>query len=226
MAKPPPRLGKVQLQIMQILVGARGSDRARDHRRAQPTAPVAHSTTQTLLRKLEDKGAVAHESRDRVFVFRPLSRQSEVSESAARDLLTRVFGGSVYGLVSHLLKHEHISDDEMRRLRELIDAESGTGGSPMTTLLPTALGLLLQSTALLVLGLLALRLARRRGPAVQSLVGRATLAGVALALLLAAPLAGHVQPPVARHAAGPTRAANSGAGTCPGASAALPERGR
>jgi len=47
----------------------------------------------------------------------------------------------------------------------------------MTTLLSSALGLLLQSTALLLLGLIALRLARRRGPAVQSLVGRATLAG-------------------------------------------------
>jgi BlaI family penicillinase repressor len=122
MAKAPPRLGKVQLQIMQVL-WERGEATAREITDAlNQSAPIAHSTTQTLLRKLEDKGAVAHESRDRVFVFRPLSRQSEVSESAARDLLTRVFGGSVYGLVSHLLKHEHISDDEMRRLRALIDA--------------------------------------------------------------------------------------------------------
>ncbi len=124
MAKAPPRLGRVQLQIMQIL-WERGEATAREITDAlNQAAPVAHSTTQTLLRKLEDKEAVAHESRDRVFVFRPLSRQSEVSETAARDLLTRVFGGSVYGLVSHLLKHEDISDDEMRRLRELID-ESG-----------------------------------------------------------------------------------------------------
>ena len=122
MAKAPPRLGKVQLQIMQVL-WERGEATAREITDAlNQSAPIAHSTTQTLLRKLEDKGAVAHESRDRVFVFRPLSRQSEISESAARDLLTRVFGGSVYGLVSHLLKHEHISDDEMRRLRALIDA--------------------------------------------------------------------------------------------------------
>ncbi len=64
----------------------------------------------------------------------------------------------------------------------------------MTALLSAALGLLLQSTVLLLLGLLALWLARRRGPAVQSLVGRATLAGVALTLLLAAPLTGHVRP--------------------------------
>lgn len=126
MPKPPPKLGKVQLQIMQVLWD-RGEATAREITDTLcQTAPIAHSTTQTLLRKLEDKGAVAHESRERVFVFRPLSRQSEVSESAARDLLTRVFGGSVYGLVSHLLKHETISDDEMKRLRALIDTASET----------------------------------------------------------------------------------------------------
>jgi len=64
----------------------------------------------------------------------------------------------------------------------------------MTPLFPLALGLLLQSAALLGLGLLAVRLARRRGQAVQSLIGRATLAGVGLSLLLAAPLSGHVRP--------------------------------
>ena len=62
-----------------------------------------------------------------------------------------------------------------------------------TTLLSIALCLLIQSTALLTLGLLAMRLAQRRGPAVQSLIGRATLAGVGLALLLAGPLTGRVQ---------------------------------
>ena len=125
MAKPTPRMGKVQLQIMQVLWG-RGEATAREITDAlNLSAPIAHSTTQALLRKLEDKGAVAHESRDRVFVFRPLSQQSDVSETAARDLLTRVFGGSVYGLVSHLLRHENVSADEMRRLQELID-ESGS----------------------------------------------------------------------------------------------------
>ncbi len=127
MAKAPPKklipkFGKVQLQIMQIL-WERGEATAREITDAlNQTEPIAHSTTQTLLRKLEAKGAVAHTVHDRVFVFRPLSREADISESAARDLLTRVFGGSVYGLVSHLLKHETISGDEMKRLRELIDA--------------------------------------------------------------------------------------------------------
>ncbi len=119
---PTPKLGKVQLQIMQIL-WERGEATAREITDAlNQVDPVAHSTTQTLLRKLEAKDAVTHTVQDRVFVFRPLSREADISESAARDLLTRVFGGSVYGLVSHLLKYEPISEDEMQRLRALIDA--------------------------------------------------------------------------------------------------------
>ena len=85
--------------------------------------PIAHSTVQTLLRKLEAKGAVAHEVEERTFIFRPLYEQSEVAESATRDLLTRVFSGSVYGLVAHLLQHETISGDELMRLRALVNEE-------------------------------------------------------------------------------------------------------
>ena len=122
MAKATPKLGKVQLQIMQVLWERREATAREITEALNRTEPVAHSTTQTLLRKLEAKGAVTHSVRHRIFFFRPLSQEAEVSESAARDLLTRVFGGSVYGLVSHLLRHETISDDELKRLRALIDA--------------------------------------------------------------------------------------------------------
>lgn len=122
MSKTPPRLGKVQLQIMQIL-WERGEATARQITEdLSRTAPIAHSTTQTLLRKLEAKGAITHAASDRIFVFRPLSRQHEVRETAAHELLTRVFGGSVSGLVAHLLKHEPISAEERAHLRQLIDA--------------------------------------------------------------------------------------------------------
>jgi BlaI family penicillinase repressor len=118
------RMGKVQLQIMQVLWD-RGEASAREITDVlNETSPIAHSTVQTLLRKLEAKGAVAHEARGRIFVFKPLSAQTDVSQTATRDLLTRVFGGSVFGLVSHLLKHERVPDDELRRLRALIDEET------------------------------------------------------------------------------------------------------
>lgn len=135
MARATPALGKVQLQIMQVL-WERGSATAREITDAlsQPassqSAPLAHSTVQTLLRQMEAKGAVTHDASDRVFVFRPAAAQADVTATAARDLVARVFGGSVYGLVSHLLRHESVSPDELRRLRQLLEAEgAGDAGA-------------------------------------------------------------------------------------------------
>jgi BlaI family transcriptional regulator, penicillinase repressor len=122
MPNKPARMGKVQLQIMQAL-WKEGKATAREITELlSKTEPIAHSTVQTLLRKLEAKGAVTHELDERTFVFYPLYKQSEVSENAVHDLLTRVFHGSVYGLVSQLLKHENISPEELQRLRHLIDS--------------------------------------------------------------------------------------------------------
>lgn len=122
MPDKPPRLGKVQLQIMQILWRL-GKATAREiTEELLQTALIAHSTVQTLLRKLEAKGAITHDLEERTFVFRALYKQSEISENAVHDLLTRVFHGSVYGLVSQLLKHENISSEELQRLRRLIES--------------------------------------------------------------------------------------------------------
>src|SRR5450432_259903 len=113
------KLGAVQLEIMKIL-WARGEATAReitDSLEAQHH--LAHSTVQTLLRKLEIKGAICRDDSSRIFVFRPLWREADTTAGATSDLLVRKFGGSVSGLVSHLLSHEKISPDEMAKLREM-----------------------------------------------------------------------------------------------------------
>ena len=121
----PPSLGKLELRMLRVLwrEGPVTARHLTDALNAEPGAKqVAHSTVQTLLRKLEAKRAVRHESDGRIFTFFPLIAENDATRSATRDLLTRVFDGSVYGLVAHLLRHENISDTERERLRELIDA--------------------------------------------------------------------------------------------------------
>ena len=117
-------LGTVQLRIMRVLWDE-GEVTARQITEAMSESkPIAHSTVQTLLRQLEAKKAVAYEKRDRTFVFRPLVADDDVSRSAAHDLLSRVFQGSISGLVGHLLDSEPVPPDELARLRVLVDAKS------------------------------------------------------------------------------------------------------
>src|SRR3954469_15938145 len=93
-------LGRMQFRIMQVLWD-RGRANAREITEAlNDSEPVAHSTVQTLLRQLEAKGAVGHEEEGRTFLFVPKLKEDKVKRTATRDLLERVFGGSVGSLVA------------------------------------------------------------------------------------------------------------------------------
>jgi BlaI family penicillinase repressor len=118
------KLGRVQLQIMQVL-WERGRANAREITDAlNEEDQVAHSTVQTLLRKLEEKGSIAHDVEDRTFIFFPLVEEDSVTRRATRELVERVFGGDAAGLVAYLLKEERIPSKELDQLRQLIDEKS------------------------------------------------------------------------------------------------------
>lgn len=121
-----PRFGRVQLMIMRVL-WERGRANARHITDAlNRREPVAHSTVQTLLRKLETKGTVAHDVEGRTFIFYPLVEEEKVKRRATRELLERMFGGSPAGLVACLLEHERVSREELDQIRQLIDRKQCT----------------------------------------------------------------------------------------------------
>lgn len=116
-----PNLGRVQLKIMQFL-WSRGRATAREITEAlNESEPIAHSTIQTLLRTLKDKGSIDHEVDGRTFVFVPLVKEDKYKRNAAVDLLHRVFGGDVPSLLAHLLQSEKVSRKELDEIRQLID---------------------------------------------------------------------------------------------------------
>ena len=117
-----PKLGKVQLQIMQVLWN-KGKASAREITETLNRGePIAHSTVQTLLRQLETKGVVSHERDRRTFVFHPLVNRASVARTEIRRLTERLFGGSTGGLMAYLLKEERIDPDEFDEIKRLVEA--------------------------------------------------------------------------------------------------------
>ena len=119
--KAPIRVGAVQTRILRVLWDHGEATARTITDELSQHAPIAHSTVQTLLRKLEAKGAVGHIVRERTFYFRPLVTSDQVVRSATRELLGRVFDGSAFSLVAHLVRHERITREELDHLRKLID---------------------------------------------------------------------------------------------------------
>ena len=115
-----PRLGKIQLHIMQLL-WTRGELTARDITLVlNESHALSRSTVQTLLRKLEDKGAIGHTIRDNTFYFHALVEPDVIRVPAVKGFIDRVFEGSASSLISYLLKNERISGEELDQIRNLI----------------------------------------------------------------------------------------------------------
>jgi BlaI family penicillinase repressor len=115
------QLGRVQLLIMQGLWD-KGQATAREitDTIGQQEA-IAHSTVQTLLRGLEEKGAVDHKAEGRTFVFFPLVKEKQFKDTATRDLVERVFGGDAANLMAHLLSDKKVSRKEIDQIRAMIN---------------------------------------------------------------------------------------------------------
>ena len=115
------RLGRVQWRIMQVL-WEKGRANAREITDAlNKIEPIAHSTVQTLLRKLENKGAIDHDIDERTFIFYTLVEIENVTRSALKDFVDKIFEGSPAGLVSYLIKNEYIPPEELENIRKLIN---------------------------------------------------------------------------------------------------------
>ncbi len=115
------KMGQVQLKIMQLLWKMKRATARELTEELNKSEPIAHSTVQTLLRQLENKGSVDHQLDGRTFYFYPVVQEDKVKKSATRELLQGVFEGSVRGLVSHLLDNEKVSAEELAEIRKLID---------------------------------------------------------------------------------------------------------
>jgi BlaI family transcriptional regulator, penicillinase repressor len=114
------QLAELQLALMQVL-WERGEATVAEVRDAlADERPLAYTTVSTMLTKMERKGQVKHRNEGRVLVYQPAVREQTVSRSMVTDLATRLFGGNVTQMVSHLLDGCDVDPDELARLRLLI----------------------------------------------------------------------------------------------------------
>lgn len=79
------------------------------------------STTLTLLRRLESKGAVTGDSSDGVKVFSAAVAREAAALQETEDLLERVYQGSISLMVSALTKKQRLSQQEIASLHAILD---------------------------------------------------------------------------------------------------------
>ncbi|HEX7707465.1 MAG TPA: BlaI/MecI/CopY family transcriptional regulator [Thermoanaerobaculia bacterium] len=111
-----PRLSKAELELMD-LIWERGESSVRE---LQETIPEkrrpAYTTVQTLVGRLEEKGAVRRSRRvGNAYLYEPaITRRSTYRRLI--DELVEVFGGSATPIVSHLIESGKLTLEDLRVL--------------------------------------------------------------------------------------------------------------
>jgi len=82
---------------------------------------LAYTTVLTMLRILEKKGHLRHEPDGRAHRYVPLVQKDEAREGALGRVTRKLFSGSPELVMAHLLKERGLTEDQLRRLRDLVD---------------------------------------------------------------------------------------------------------
>jgi BlaI family penicillinase repressor len=108
-------LGDRELDVMGVLWDI-GSGTVAEVRDRLP-ASLAYTTVLTILRNLEAKELVSHETEGKAHRYFPRVARKAARRTALTRLVDKLFHGSPEQLIAQLVEDEALSADDLRRLR-------------------------------------------------------------------------------------------------------------
>jgi BlaI family transcriptional regulator, penicillinase repressor len=123
----PAELGELERGILGIVwrLGKATADQVRE----EVDRPLKDSTIRTVLRRLEEKGYLAHSLDNRTFIYRSAESPQKVAARAVQRIVDWFCEGSVEELLVGLLDSKVVSRAELERLsRRIAVAKKQEGG--------------------------------------------------------------------------------------------------
>lgn len=90
------------------------------HRIISRTRNLKEGSTRTLLGRLEQRGYLKHQVKDRAYIYSAAEPARSLAAKAVRQILDRLCQGSVEELMSGLVESKVLSDSEMDQLERFV----------------------------------------------------------------------------------------------------------
>ena len=116
----PSELGELEREVLSIVwrLGIATAEQAREELKK----PLKDSTVRTVLRRLEEKGYLAHSLENRTFVYRPSESRQKVAGRAVQRIVDWFCEGSVEALLVGMVDSKVLDRTELQRLADRIAA--------------------------------------------------------------------------------------------------------
>jgi len=116
----PADLGELERGILSIVW--RMGEATADQVREELERPLKDSTIRTVLRRLEEKGYIAHSVDNRTFIYRPAQSAQKVAARAVQRIVDWFCEGSVEELLVGMVDSKVVGRAELERLAHRIAA--------------------------------------------------------------------------------------------------------
>jgi BlaI family transcriptional regulator, penicillinase repressor len=113
-------LTDLENEVMQAVWDGGTSTVEAVHRIVSRSRNLKETTVRTLLRRLEQKGYLHHESDGRAYVYRAAEPARSLAARAVRQIIDSFCQGSVEELVSGMVEAKVLSKADLDRLEKLI----------------------------------------------------------------------------------------------------------
>lgn len=124
--KSGKQLTRLELQVMQVLWELGPSSVQAVAEKLPVERPLAYTTVQTMLNILHRKGRVTRILQGRAYLYQPVVTQEKVMRQAVGDLVDRLFGGSIDGLLMSLVKNRQLDSKKLAELSALVKERKRT----------------------------------------------------------------------------------------------------
>lgn len=114
----PAELGELEREILSIVwrFGSITAERVRE----ELDRPLKDSMVRTVLRRLEEKGYLAHSVEERTFIYRPAESRQRVAGRAVKRIVDWFCDGSVEALLVGMVDSKVLDRAELQRLASRI----------------------------------------------------------------------------------------------------------
>ena len=119
--KSQAQLTPLELQIMNVLWDNGPCNVQVVQQKLNSATKLAYTTVQTMLNVLHRKGRVRRTLRGRAYEYAPMLTKEKAASTAIRDMIDRLFGGSVDGLLMNLVKNRQLDPKKLQELSSLVE---------------------------------------------------------------------------------------------------------
>lgn len=120
-----PSLGEQEIEVLRY-VSQKGQISVREAATYfEEQKGLARTTVLTVMERLRKKGYLLRLKKDGLFVYSEKVETENVLKSRVSDFVEKTLGGSISPLLSYFAENKKISDEELKKLQELVKSFDG-----------------------------------------------------------------------------------------------------